>query len=338
MNALSLRYAGVSYLDRTRAIERGEVQPDGVELSFVEFTRVGDLFRRMVQDAEFEVAEMSLSTLCMLVSRGDDRLVGIPVFPSRAFRHSQIYVHRSSGIREPADLAGRRIGVPEYQMTAAVWIRAHLEHEYGVPPSAIRWQVGGLKTPEYQERLSHGVPDDVTLERIPADRALEPMLAAGELDGMIHAHAPDPFREGNPDVVRLFPDYRAVEADYFRRTRVFPIMHTVVVRRDVYEASPWVARALLDAFEESKRRGRARLRDMDTLAVMHPWLADEVDTVTEAFGGDPFAYGFGANLHVLEALAGYSHEQGLSARRVDPHEVFAPETHDWVAPSGEPRA
>ena len=147
MSALKLRYAGVSYLDRTRAIERGEVQPEGVELEFVEFTRVGDLFRRMVQDAEFEVAEMSLSTLSMLVGRGDDRLVGIPVFPSRAFRHSQIYVHRSSGIREPADLAGRRIGVPEYQMTAAVWIRAHLEHEYGVPPSAIRWQTGGLEDP-----------------------------------------------------------------------------------------------------------------------------------------------------------------------------------------------
>ena len=338
MSALSLRYAGVAYFDRTRPLELGEVVPEGIDLEFVGFDNVGELFRRMAQEADFEVSEMSLSTLCMMVSRGDDRLVGIPVFPSRAFRQSQIYVHAGAGIEKPQDLAGRRVGVPEYQMTAALWIRAVLEHDYGVPPSAVRWQTGGLKTPAYQERFHHDLPEGVTLERIPADKALEPMLAAGELDALIHAHQPDEFRAGNPAVARLFPDYRAVERDYYGRTGLFPIMHTVVVRRDVYDANPWIARSLLDAFEEAKRRARERLRDQDTLAVMHPWLAAELDCVKAEFGGDPFAYGLEANRKVLEATTQYSFEQGLSVRKLDPAELFAAETHGWTASEDEPRA
>lgn len=328
MSPLRLRYAGIAYFDRTRPLQVGEVAPEGIELEYVPFESPSGLFGRMVREAEFEASEMSLSTYLMLRSRGDDRFVAIPVFPSRAFRHSQVYVSARSGIARPADLAGRDVGVHQYQMTAAVWVRAFLEHDYGVPPAQIRWWVGGLREPGYAERLAHEPPPGVAIERIPEDRALEEMLAAGELDALVATFAPEPFRRGE-GVERLFSDYRRVEEDYFRRTGLFPIMHTVVVRRDVYEASPWVARSLLEAFDESRRRARARLRHLGTLAVMHPWIADELERVEELLGGDPFVDGLEANLPALRALARYSLEQGLAERELDLRELFAEETLDW---------
>ena len=330
MTEVAITYAGAEYLDRMRALQFGFVKPEGVDLTYLAINHVGELFRRMAQDAEFEVSEMSMSTLMVMVSQGDDRLIGIPVFPSRAFRHSQIYVHSRSGIERPEDLVGRDVGVPEYQMTAALWQRALLQHEYGVGAEDLHWWTGGLKTPEYHERHQHGLPEGVTLDRIPTDKALEPMLEAGEIDAILHAHAPDRFRAGSPNVVRLFPNYREVEMAYYRKTRLFPVMHTVVVRRDIYEANPWIVVSLLDAFEESKQMGYARMRDLDTLAVGHPWIAAEWDDVRADFGGDPFVYGYDSNLHLLEAMTQYSHEQGLSERRLSPDELFAPEALAWV--------
>jgi len=340
---LRLSYAGVSYYDKTRALERGEVSPVGIELDYIQFDHVGKLFQVVAQDpTTYSASEMSLSTLTMMVSRGDDRLVGIPVFPSKAFRHSQVYLHGASGIEAPQDLAGRRVGVPEYQMTAAVWIRAFLQHDYDVAPASIHWLTGGLDTPEYRERLRHEPPPGVTISLIPSDKSLNGMLESGEIDALATARQPAPFTRG-AGVRRLFPDYRSVEEDYLRRTGYFPIMHTIVVQRSIYEAQRGVALALLEAFEESKRRGRARLRDLDTLALMHPWVAAELDELKEpfsAFGGDPFVYGVGPNRHVLEALLDYSYEQGLSERRVGLEELFAPETLDWapVGVAAEPAA
>ena len=300
------------------------------------FEHVGELFRTVAQDPEsFDAAEMSLSTLTMMVSRGDDRLVGLPIFPSKAFRHSQVYVNAASGIEKPEDLRGRRVGVPEYQMTAAVWIRAFLEHDYGVSPRDVRWFTGGLHTPQYQERLHHEPPPGVTIDLIPAGTTLLEQLDSGELDALTTAQAPKPFVDDTGRVRRLFPDYRAVEEDYLRRTGLFPIMHTVSLRRSLYAEHPWVARALLDAFEEAKRVGRARLRNLDTLAIMHPWAAAELDELKEPFarfGGDPFAYGIEPNRHVLDALLGYSHEQGLSDHRVEIADLYARETLDWTPP------
>lgn len=329
MTDLSITYAGAEYLDRMRALQFGFVKPAGVDLTYLAINQVGELFRRMAQDAEFEVSEMSMSTLMVMVSQGDDRLIGLPVFPSRAFRHSQIYINAGSGIERPEDLAGCNVGVPEYQMTAALWQRALLQHEYGVGAESVHWWTGGLKTPEYHERHHHGLPPGVTLDRIPIDKALEPMLDAGEIDALFHAHAPDSFRAGSPNVRRLFPDYRQVEMDYYRRTRLFPVMHTVVVRRDVYEANPWIVVSLLDAFEASKQMGYARMRDLDTLAIGHPWAAAEWDDVRAEFGGDPFMYGYEANLALLEAMTVYSFEQGLSDRKLSPEELFAPEAIAW---------
>ena len=335
MTELSVTYAGAEYLDRMRALQFGIVKPEGVDLTYLPINHVGELFRRMAQDAEFDVSEMSMSTLMVMVSQGDDRLIGIPVFPSRAFRHSQIYVSAASGIERPEDLAGRNVGVPEYQMTAALWQRALLQHDYGVGGEDVHWWTGGLKTPEYHERHHHSLPPGVTLDRIPSEKALESMLDAGEIDALIHAHAPDHFRAGSPNVRRLFPNYREVEMDYYRRTRLFPVMHTVVVRRDIYEASPWIVTSLLDAFEASKQLGYARMRDLDTLAIGHPWLAAEWDDVRAEFGGDPFVYGYEPNLHLLEAMAQYSHEQGLSDRKLHPEELFAPESLGWTPPPAE---
>lgn len=329
MTDLDLTYAGAPYLDRMAPLQHGIIKPAGINLNYYEISHVGELFRRMAQDAEFEASEMSTSTLMLMISQGDDRLVGLPVFPSRAFRHSQIYVHAGSGIERPEDLAGRNVGIPEYQMTAALWQRAFLQHDHAVSPNQINWWTGGLKSPEYAERRHHELPADVRLERIPADRALEEMLESGDLDALATAHAPDPFVAGSANIVRLFTDYRSVEEEYFRRTGFFPVMHTVVVRRDVYDSNPWVVKSLLDAFEESKRHSHERLRDLDTLAIAHPWIAAEMDRVVELFGQDPFRSGFSENLPLLEAMTQYSYEQGLSVRKLDPIEMFAPGAVDW---------
>lgn len=312
-----------------RALQFNLIQPEGIDLEYLVLNNVGELFRRMAQDAEFDVAEMSMSTLMVMTAQGDDRLVGIPIFPSRAFRHSQIYIHAGSGIERPEDLRGRNIGVPEYQMTAALWQRALMQHDFGVSPDEMMWWTGGLKTPEYTERRHHELPGAVQLKRIPEDKALEGMLESGELDALFHAHAPDPFRAGSPKVARLFPDYRQVESDYFRAHQMFPVMHTVVVNRRIYDEHPWVVTALLDAFEESKRLGYERMRDQDTLGICHPWPAAELDAITEQFGGDPFVYGFENNRNLLEAMTTYSHEQGLSGHKLSPEELFAPEALSW---------
>ena len=342
MANLTLRYAGVSYFDKTRALERGEVTLDGVDLEYVRYDHVADLFREMAQNpTTFDSSEMSLSTLIMMASHGDRRLVAIPVFPSKAFRHSQVYVNAQSGIEKPEDLAGRRVGVIEYQMTAAVWIRSFLQHDYGVAPSSMHWFQGGQDTPNQKARLHHDPPAGVTIDPLPEGATLNEWLVSGEIDALVTARQPAPFAAGSDAVRRLFPDYRSVEEDYLRRTGFYPIMHTVVVGREIYEANRGVALAYLEAFEEAKRRGRARLRDLDTLAVMHPWIAAELDELKEPFarfGGDPFAYGIEPNRHVLEALLVFSHEQGLSDRLIGIDEIFAPETLDWEPTAAEPRA
>ncbi len=328
MSNLALTFAGESYFDRTLALETGQVSPEGIDLNYLVLP-VGDLFRRMAQDAEFEAGEMSVSTFMLMLGRGDDRFVGVPVFPSRNFRHNGIYVHAGADIKKPQDLVGRNVGVVEYQMTAALWIRAFLQHTYGVAPADIHWWTGGLTSPEYHERLAHNVPSDVRLDRIPSDQSLEGMLESGELDALVTPTPPLPFRAGSRNIRRLFEDYPSVEREYYRQTGIFPIMHTVVVRRDVYEANPWVPRALMDAFAESKRVGMERMREVGTLAVSLPWLAPALAEVDELFQGDAFSYGMERNRPVLEALVQYSYEQGLSERKLEVPDLFAAETWDW---------
>lgn len=322
----TLHYGGIIY-DRSLALLTGVVAPKGMLLNYEVVPDITELFRRVCADAEFEAAEISLSSLMAMISRGDNRYVGIPVFPSRCFRHSFVFIRTDRGIEGPADLAGKVMGVEEYQMTAAVWIRGFLEHDYGVPPDAIRWRYGGMTKPGYRPRLAHSLPPEINIELIPQDRALEEMLYAGELDALLTTAVPQRYRAGDTGLVtRLFRNYRAVEAEYFQRTGIFPIMHTVAVRRDVYEARRETASALLEAFKEAKALAHDRLVDLNALAVELPWLGADLEELDALFGGDAFPIGYEPNAHVLETLAAYSHEQGLSSRLIDPRELFAPET------------
>jgi 4,5-dihydroxyphthalate decarboxylase len=329
MSLLPLTYAGLSYFDRTVALQTGRVRPDGVDLNFLEIGSVGEFFYRQARFAPYEASEFSLSSHIMMTAAGDDRFVGIPVFPSRVFRHSQVYVRTDAGIQGPEDLRGKRVGILEYQMTAALWIRAFLQHDYGVLPTDITWLTGGLRTPQFQDRVDHEPPEGVSLERIAQDATLEAMFEAGDLDALITAVPPLAVDRGDTAIKRLFDDPRTVEADYYERTGFFPIMHTVVIRRDVYEANRWLAQSLLDAFNQAKAEGLKRLRYVGSLAVVLPWLAHELEEVAQRFDGDPYPYGFSANRDLLEAMTQYSYDQGLAERKVDPEELFAPETlHD----------
>lgn len=326
MSRLPLTYAGLLYWDRTLALATGEVQPDGVDLTYLRFSDPGELFRRQCQNAEFAVSELSASTYAAMVSRGDNRFVAIPVFPSRHFRHAHVFVNRSAGISRPQDLRGRRVGILEYQMTAALWIRAFLQHDFGVYPSEISWLTGGLREPTFQERMPLELPLDVSLERSPEGRTLEGMLEAGDIAGLVSAFPPKALGRPRSAVDRLFPDYRQVERDYYVRTGIFPIMHLVAIRRDVYEGHRWLARALYDAFEAAKVAGRERLHEITGLAISLPWLEAEIEETARLFDGDPFPHGVTANRGVLEALTCYAYEQGIAARRLDIRELFAAET------------
>lgn len=320
-----LVYVGARYLDRTRALEFGDVTPAGVEkFEYVAIDDLANLFNSMAVDCPYAASEMSLSFLIMMIARGDRRLVAIPVFPSRHFRHNQIYVDAASGIESARDLRGRRVGVPEYHITAALWIRAFLEHDYGVRPSDVTW----FTARHPGTNFAFNPPDGLDVSFVGDPTQLESMLVNHELDALISSTAPKPFLAGDPSVRRLLSEYRDVELDFYRRTRIFPIMHTVVLRRDVYERNPQLPVSLLDAFEASKAIAWARLIQLETLAVMHPWLGAELDEIDQTFG-DPFIYGFAPNRHVIEAAVRYSYEQGLSPRQLDPTELFAPETLAW---------
>lgn len=326
MPRLPLTYGGMLYPDRTLALALGDVRPAGVDFNYAITDFPGDLFRQQCQYGLFEASEMSLATLILMVARGDDRFVGLPIYVMRSFRHGQVYVHEGSGIRHPADLRGKRVGVVEYQMTTALWVRGFLRDHYGVDASQLRWYTGGLIEPVWAQRLAVDLPADVRLEQIPAGATLEGMLAAGELDALVTIQPPRGFGRGEGPVRRLFPDYREVERAYYLKTGHFPIMHVVALRRDVYERNRWLALSLLEAFGRAKEAGMRRMRAVTGLAVSLPWLGPDLEEIDELFGGDAFPYGYAANLRTLETMTRYAYEQGLAVRKVDPAELVAPET------------
>jgi len=332
MTSVPISYGGVEYLDRTLALQTGAVTPAGVDLNYVVVPGIGDLFRRVAQFAEFDAAEMSVSSYFIMLARGDRRFVAIPVFPSRSFRHSQVYVNGKARIRKPEDLVDRDIGILDYQMTAALWIRAFLQHDHGVLPSKVRWWTGGLYTPEFAERMPMTLPPDIHLKRIPQHETLEGMLSSGKLDALVTVEPPRAFLAGSPEVARLFPNYREVELEYFGRTGFFPIMHLVVIRRDVYEKNRWIAVSMVEAFERAKNVGHARMHYQGAYAVGLPWLNAEMEVVDRLFGGDAFPYGVAKNRPILEQMVAYAHEQGLTERRLDVDELFAPETYQDSVP------
>jgi len=313
--------------DRTRALADGTVRPEGIDLVYLA-QPVEETFFRMLRHREFDCAEMSLSSYVMSLGRDNRPFVAIPAFPSRFFRHSCIFVSARSGITQPGELAGRRIGSPEYQMTAPVWIRGILADEHGVPVASPQYLTGGEEEPGRTEKLALDLPPGIRVARIGAEQTLARMLADGDIDALYTARAPSTFRSHPEAVRRLFPDYVTVERDYFRRTRIFPIMHTVVIRRDVYERNRWCARELYKAFAVAQRKTYRDLEETAANKAMLPWLTAHVEDARRTLGEDWWAYGLEPNRHVLETFLRYHHEQGLSKRRRAPEELFAPETLD----------
>jgi 4,5-dihydroxyphthalate decarboxylase len=326
MSKLRLTLACWDY-DRTRALADGRVRPEGIDLNFIPL-HVEETFFRMLRNREFDIAEMSLSSYCVSLMRDDPAFVAIPVFPSRFFRHSCIFVSAKSGIREPKDLVGKRVGVPEFQMTAPVWIRGILSDEYGIDPGSVSYHTGGEEEPGRDEKLKLSLPERIRVEPIPAEKTLSAMLADGEIDALHTARTPSTFYSRPQDVRRLFPDFQTVEKDYYRRTGIFPIMHVVAIRRTVYEANRWIAQSLFKAFQEAQALTYANLAVTSALTAMLPWQVAAVEEARAELGDDWWPYGFQANRTVLETFLRYHHEQGLSARRLQPQELFAPETFE----------
>jgi 4,5-dihydroxyphthalate decarboxylase len=311
--------------DRTRALADGRVRPDGIDLNYLSLP-VEETFFRMLRHQEFDAAELSLSSYSVTIGRGNSPFIAIPVFPSRFFRHSCIFVSAKSGVRSPKDLVGKRIGVPEYQMTAPTWIRGILQDEYGIDPASVTYCTGGEEEPGRDEKLKLDLPDKFRLEPIPADKTLSQMLADGEIDALHTARAPSTFYSRPNDVHRLFPDYVEVEQAYHRKTGLFPIMHVVAIRRAVYEANPWVAGSLYKAFVASQKISYADLMETAALKTMLPWQIASVEDTVRRMGADWWPYGLEPNRAVLDTFLRYHHEQGLSPRRLSPEELFAPET------------
>jgi len=324
MSKLRLSLACWNY-DRARGLLEGRIPVDGIDLTFLNLP-VEETFFRMLRHREFDAAEMSLSSYVLSLFADDPPFIAIPVFPSRFFRHSCIYVNRASGIREPKDLIGKRVGTPEYQMTAGVWIRGILNDEYGVPISSVQYLNGGEEEPGRREKLKLTLPPDIRLDSIPETKTLSAMLDKGEIDALYTARMPSTFTNGSGTVKRLFEDYPSVERDYYLRTKIFPIMHTVVIQRKVYEKYPWVARSLYKAFALAQREVYQDLYQTAALKYMLPWLIRHVEDTRALMGQDFWPYGFEPNVLPLETFLRYSHEQGLAKRLLKPADLFAAES------------
>jgi len=311
--------------DRTRPLMDGRIPVDGVDLTYLTLP-VEETFFRMLRHHEFDVAELSLSSYVLSLSSPNPPFIAIPVFPSRFFRHSCIYVSAKSGIREPKDLIGKRAGTPEYQMTAGVWIRGILSDEYQVPAHSMSYFTGGEEEPGRDEKIALSLPPEFKVQPIPADKTLSQMLESGELDAFQTARAPSSFINGSGKVRRLFENYPAVERDYYLKTKIFPIMHTVVIRHDVYAKYPWVVQSLYKAFVLAQREVYRELHETAALHYMLPWLLPHVEETEKLMGRDFWPYGLDSNMNTLTTFLRYSHEQGLSKRQLTPRDLFAPES------------
>jgi 4,5-dihydroxyphthalate decarboxylase len=325
MARLRLAFACGDY-DRTRALYEGTIQPDGIELTYLRLP-VEETFWRMMRYQEFPVAELSLSTYVKSLDLDPSPFVALPVFPSRQFRHGGIFVNAESGIEKPEDLRGKVVGTPEWQLTAGVWIRGILADRHDVPVDSVEYRTGGQESPGRIEKAAVDLGERIRIEPIPEDATLSEMLADGGIDALYSPRVPSSFQGGRSSRVRrLFADPVAAEKEYFADTGIFPIMHVVVVRRDVYEQHPWVAQSLTKALHLAKREAMANLYDSSALRFTLPWLIQGVEEARTLMGEDYWSYGLEANTTTLATFLRYHHEQGLSRRRYEPAELFAPES------------
>jgi 4,5-dihydroxyphthalate decarboxylase len=326
MATLQLSVAIGDY-DRNRPLFDHRVVIDGVDPIFMQL-EPEEIFFRAFRNAEFDICELSLSSMTVKTAQGDCPYVGIPAFLSRAFRHTSIFIRTDKGIREPRDLIGRRVGMPEYQLTACVWVRAFLADDFGVKPSDIVWVLGGMEQPGRPEKIKLSLPPDVRIESAPDGTSLNALLEQGQIDAFIGPRAPSCFERGHPHVDWLFSDPAAEAAAYYRRTGIFPIMHLVGVRRELAESNPWLPAAILKAFAQSKAAAVAKLSDVSATKVTMPFVEEQLRTIRRLMGKDYWAYGLAANRKVLDSFLEHHYRQGLSQRRVGPEELFHPSTHE----------
>lgn len=314
------------HYDRTEALRDGRVRPEGIDLNYLDL-RVEEIFWRMMQHREFDAAELSFGGYVVRRGRGEEDIVAIPVFPSRFFRHSCVFVNAASGVKRPEDLRGRRVGVPEYQMTAAVWARGAFSDDYGLDPRDVEWIQGGLEEPG-RIPFEPVQPAGVSLGFAPEGQSLAGMLAEGTIDALFTARTPSTFGDGSGRVRRLFDDPWEVERDYFRRTGIFPIMHTVGIKAELLERAPWVAGTLLKAFTQAKDLCTRELSQTSALPITLPFLTEHATETRQLMGDDFWPYGLDANRHTLETFVRHMHEQGLIEAPMAVESLFAPQTFD----------
>ena len=309
--------------DRTRALRDGRVKVEGCAVTYLPLYPE-EIFFRAFRYQEFDVSELSFSSYIRTVAAGTSAYIGIPAFVSRLFRHSGMYVRANTGIHAPADLRGKRIGVPEYQITAVVWMRGIMQHEYGVLPTEIHWRSGGQEEPGRDERTPLKPIPGLDLKPIGKDQTLVGMLHDGELDALFTARAPSSFLRGEAHIKRLFPNTREAEQAYYKKTGMFPLMHLVGIRKTLVEKYPWLPSSVYKAFCEAKALAIIDLTDVNALMVTLPWLIPETEATIALMGKDFWAYGIGENMREIMALTQYAYEQGLIDRKVSVEELFHP--------------
>jgi 4,5-dihydroxyphthalate decarboxylase len=317
--SLALTIATTDY-DHFRDFRLGLVRAEGIDANWLMLGH-HEIFSRFTFNREWDVSELSFAKFTAQVTRKDSDIIGLPVYASRLFRFSSFYVNRKAGIKTVKDLRGKRIGVPEWAHTAAVYMRGWLMHEGGVSLSEIDWVQAGTNEAGRIEKVELSLPKGVRVTSAP-DKTLSEMIASGELDSVIIARPPNSFRENHPDVVRLFPDYETLEQKYYQDTGVYPIMHVIAMRKAILDGQPWVARNLYNAFEESKRRSLERILDPAVSRYPVPWLTNYAARMQQSFGGNLFPYGIEANRPTLELFLRYAHEQGIAHRLAKPEEIF----------------
>jgi len=324
MTDLSLTLACVA-TDRSRPILDGRVTVRGVAFDATPGEPEA-IFRTALRERAWDVTELSMSSHITVTARGDAHYVGIPVFLSRAFRHSGIYVRTDRGIDRPEDLKGRTIGLPEYQQTAALWVRGILRDLHGIGVRDVSWRIGGVEQAGQQERIKLDLPADIDAKAIGPDETLNGLLVDGAIDAIVSPRPPSSLADPDIPVGRLFPDYRAAEVDYHKRTGFFPIMHCLAIRRTLAAAHPELPAELFRAFVEARNMALAELGLINVLRVSLPWIASALADTKAIMGDDIWPYGFGRNRAEIAAMTRYAHEDGLTARRLEPEELFHPST------------
>ncbi|SLN75758.1 PhnD/SsuA/transferrin family substrate-binding protein [Oceanibacterium hippocampi] len=320
MSKLRLSIAIGDY-DRNRALLDGRVQIDGVDPIFMALSPE-EMFFRAFRHQDFDISEVSFASQLVSMAQDRSQYQALPIFLSRAFRHSSIYIRTDKGIESPADLRGRSIGIAEYQLSANVWARALLEDEYGVRPAEIRWVRGGMNTAGRPEKLKVELPPEIRIDNAPDDRSLDDLLSAGEIDGFIGPRSLRCFDDGHPKVARLFGNGVEVASAYWRKTGIFPIMHLLGVRRELFEAHPFLGGALMKAFTRSKQFAEEMLSDTSATKVTMPFVEDHLAEARRLMGRDFWSYGVAGNEKTIKAFLDHHHRQGLSSRRIALDELF----------------